>query len=337
MMKRIVIATTLATLVAAGTAAAQTTDATPVMSAVRTALGGDKLAAVRTLAASGRALRTGPGGNTVENEFELALELPDKYRLRTALVALGNMSIYRNSGFNGPQVIEEVDQPPNLSGPGHIMIRVGGPGGVQDPAKMTPEQKAEADRQRLAANKREFARLALGIFGGSLPAAPLEFSSAGQAESPDGKADVIDVKGEDGFTARLFVDSATHLPLMLTWMDKEPLIIQAGPGGAAVAPGGGAVVQTMRAPAAGGHGGTPPSPADLEKLQKDLEARRAEAEAKRRTVEYRLYYGDYRGVGGVKLPHRIQRSIDGKPTEEMLVDAYKVNGKIDPGTFKTAK
>jgi hypothetical protein len=75
------------------------------------------------------------------------------------------------------------------------------------------------------------------------------------------------------------------------------------------------------------------SAADREKLEKDLEAKRAEAEAKRRTVEYRLYYGDYQAVGGVKLPHRIQRSIDGKTTEEMNVESYKVNAKIDQDTF----
>ena len=61
-------------------------------------------------------------------------------------------------------------------------------------------------------------------------------------------------------------------------------------------------------------------PEEREKFEKDLEARRKEAEAKRRTVEYRVYYADYQTVGGVLLPHRIQRSIDGKPTEEMIFD-----------------
>ena len=56
----------------------------------------------------------------------------------------------------------------------------------------------------------------------SLPSYPLTFTHGGTAESPDGTADVVDVKGED-FAARLFIDSKTHLPLMLSWMDKEPL------------------------------------------------------------------------------------------------------------------
>ena len=170
-------------------------DINDVLAGARKALGGDKLAAVKTLTAMGRTVRTGQGGNTVENEFEMALELPDKYLLRSVMMAMGNMSIYRNTGFNGAQPIEEIDRPPNLSG-GTFMMRVAGPGGTHmDPAKMTPEQKAESDRMRLLANKREFAKLALGMFAASPAAFPLTLADAGQAESADGKADAIDVKG----------------------------------------------------------------------------------------------------------------------------------------------
>ena len=45
---------------------------------------------------------------------------------------------------------------------------------------------------------------------------------AGEAESPDGKAFVIDVKNADGFAARLFIDEKTHLPLMVTYKGPQP-------------------------------------------------------------------------------------------------------------------
>ena len=83
--------------------------------------------------------------------------------------------------------------------------------------------------------------------------------------------------------------------------------------------------------------GAPPSPEEREKMLKDLDARRKEAEAKLRTVEYRIFYADYKTVGGVQLPHRVQRSIDGKPTEEMIFDTIKVNPKIDAKKFQVAK
>jgi hypothetical protein len=176
------------------------------------------------------------------------------------------------------------------------------------------------------------------------PAAyPLALSDGGQAESPDGKADVIDVQGEGGFSAKLFIDAQTHLPLMLSWMDKEPLVMTLGPGGAMTAGGatgaGGGGATTFTRVERGGQAGAAQNitPEEREKLMKDAEARRKDAEAKLRTVEYRVYYGDYRSVGGVQLPHRIQRSIDGKPTEEMVFDTIKVNPKIDAKKFQVAK
>ena len=102
-----------------------------------------------------------------------------------------------------------------------------------------------------AAAAARFARLALGMFAASPAAFPLEFTYAGEAESADGKADVIDVKGEGEFAVRLFVDQQTHLPLMLSWMDKEPLVMTMGTGGPGRAggPGGSTFV------ASGGGGG----------------------------------------------------------------------------------
>jgi hypothetical protein len=75
--------------------------------------------------------------------------------------------------------------------------------------------------------KQDFARMLLGMFAGTTPAFPVTYSYVGQAEAPQGKADVIEVKGPANFTARLFV-ADTGLPIMLSW--QAPM----GPGG----PGG---------------------------------------------------------------------------------------------------
>jgi hypothetical protein len=79
------------------------------------------------------------------------------------------------------------------------------------------------------------------------------------------------------------------------------------------------------------------SPADLEKMRKEMDERLKEAEAKRRTVEYRLFYGEYKTFNGVRLPTRIQRMIDGTPTDELSFDQVKVNAKIDPRKFEPTK
>jgi hypothetical protein len=63
------------------------------------------------------------------------------------------------------------------------------------------------------------------MFAGSSSAYPLVFTYVGKAEAPQGKADVLDVKGPAGpgaFAARLFVNDSTHLPIMITWTAPPP-------------------------------------------------------------------------------------------------------------------
>jgi hypothetical protein len=79
------------------------------------------------------------------------------------------------------------------------------------------------------------------------------------------------------------------------------------------------------------------TPEEREKMMKQLDEQMKEAEAKRRVVEYRLFYGDYRLIDGVQIPHRLQRSVDGKPTEEATFDKVKVNAKIDAKKFTVTK
>src|SRR4029453_5674299 len=62
------------------------------------------------------------------------------------------------------------------------------------------------------------------MFATSFSSYPLAFGLAGQAEAPEGKADVLDVKGPGNFAARLFVDNKTHLPLMLSWTTPPNLV-----------------------------------------------------------------------------------------------------------------
>ncbi len=275
--------------------AAQGGDADKILAAARQTLGGDKkLEAVKSLAIEGRAMRIRPDGTSTESDFEVAIELPDKFMRREVVVNMGNMSIYRNSGFNGDGVINEIDAPPQLAGGGGnvVMFRSAGPGGAtttfssgpggaaMSGTPPTPEQQEAARKAALVSAKQDFARMALGMFAKSPAAYPLAMSSAGQAESPDGKADVIEVKGEGDFTARLFVDATTHLPLMLSWMAKEPLTMSrsttSGPGGATtmmIGGGGGAVTTTGAAPAGQAPRGNM-TPEERDKLMKQAEEQR---------------------------------------------------------------
>src|SRR6185436_11622583 len=94
---------------------------------------------------------------------------------------------------------------------------------------------------------------------------------AGVAESPEGKADILETKEETGRVLRLFVDQATHLPLMVQYQDPKPMVMVAGgpgrgpggPGGPGRGPGpGGPGGPPLPPPPPGGtpHAGGPPSP-----------------------------------------------------------------------------
>ncbi|MBI1873637.1 MAG: hypothetical protein HYS05_07085 [Acidobacteria bacterium] len=102
--------------------------------------------------------------------------------------------------------------PPNAAAPGG---RVGGR--ASGPPMSPAEQQAMARRTRTATVKQDFVRLTLGMFASSFSSYPLTFTYAGMAEAPQGKADVLDVKGPASFALKLFINSQTHLPIMVSW------------------------------------------------------------------------------------------------------------------------
>jgi hypothetical protein len=62
-----------------------------------------------------------------------------------------------------------------------------------------------------------------------------------------------------------------------------------------------------------------------------------QAPAHGKTVEHRIYYGDFRDVDGLKLPFRIRRAVAGETVEETTFDRIRINAKIDPRKFEALK
>src|SRR5215207_1612263 len=225
-------------LVAPPAAAAQTKDPASVLAAAREALGGEKkLAAIKSFTATGRT-RQVRGENLVPIEFEIFVELPDKYLRKDEIPAQDSGPTA--SGFAGDELLQD----PLPAAP------------MPDPAR----------KARVGTLKQDFARLALGMFAGSYPAYPLTFTYVGQAEAPQGKADVLDAKGPDNVTLRYFINSQTHLPIMVTWQPPAGrgggpggMPMRGGPGapGAAGAPAG-PPAGAPAGPPAGVPGGPPP-------------------------------------------------------------------------------
>jgi hypothetical protein len=190
------------------TAQAPAKDAATVLAQAREALGGEKrLSAIKNFVATGRTQQV-RGDNLVPIEFEIAVEFPDRYVRKDEIPA--QESGPTSTGFNGEELIQlpvpSVPMPPPGIG------RAGAPAG--------PPPQAQLDamrRQRVATVKQDFARLTLGMFAGSFSGYPLTFTYIGEAEAPQGRADVLEAKAPPNFTLRFFVNSQTHLPIMVSW------------------------------------------------------------------------------------------------------------------------
>jgi hypothetical protein len=276
--------------------------ATAVLAAAREALGGEKkLSAVKTLVVTGRTKQV-RGDNLVPIEFEIAMELPDKYVRKDEIPA--QESDPSTLGFNGADLIQfPVPTIPTMSG------RAGGP---------PPPTAATLDAARVARLnnvRQDFARLALGLFAASFSSVPLTFTHAGVAEAPQGKADVLDVKGPPNFSARLFINAETHLPIMISWTPPAPpqrppsrAGSPSAPAGQAPSRGDGPPASAAQGPPAGrGPAGPPP--------------------------ETRLYFAEYHDANGLQWPFRLRRAVGPDTVEETTFDGFKINGKIDPKKF----
>lgn len=302
-------------VVMAATTGATGQDASVVMAAARTALGGEaRLGAVRNISVTGRTLRLRSDDTTAEHPFEMAFEAPSRFVRRSVAMAMGPTSIYRHSGFDGVAVIDWMDTPPSLAGGGNVVIRMNWQTADGEAGALTPEQTAERNAQRLEAHRREFARLSLGLFAAAPAAYPLQFRHVGHAESPDGRADVIEATGPNGVELRLFIDSSTHLPLMVSWQAPEAIEIRSedGPGGVT------RVVRRFDGGPATGEPATAATPGD------------------RALVEHRLTFSDFRTFdGGVRLPTRLQLVVAGRTTEETVFERVRINTRLDGRTFAT--
>ena len=302
------------------------TKAANVIATARKAIGGKKLEGLKSLSVEAAAQRN-VGTFQMTADVELLVEMPDKY-MRAETPQGGMVNVGMTTGFNGDRPLKAAAAP-GIGPGGAMIIRMGPSGAMPGPTeKPTPEQQQQIDRTVVRSSRQELSRLMLGWFGAAHPSLNARVTYAGEAESPDGKADVIEVKNADGFAARLFIDKETHLPLMVTYQ---------GPQGRVV---------TMGGPRGGGRGhgpGTQGPPqqgrqiTDEERTKLTEDAQRQAEELRKQPpamVDYTLYFDDWRDVDGIKFPHRLRRAAAGATTEEWSISKVRVNPKIDPKKFE---
>ena len=280
------------------------------MAEARKAVGGeDKLAAIKRLQVSGTFLRSTGPDQVVDGDFDVFMELPDKYR-RDEVTGFAGANVERSEILNGDQVSDQTSG--GLTGgrgfPGGGGFGRGGGGGGDrggggfrgggfgggrnQPQNAGAAQDSAPNDERLKDLQRrtrqaELVRLALvWLLSVDGPVAWI-----GTAQAPEGTADVLEVKPANGVPTRLFLDPSTHLPLMITWSGQ---------------------------PSRGG----------------DIRRRGAAAAAPpqgQATLE--LHLGEYKTVSGIKMPHLITRGPEGITQEELKIKSFKINPNLKGDTF----
>jgi hypothetical protein len=181
---------------------------------------------------------------------------------------------------------------------GNIMIRADGGG----------------DQARLRARlEKDMTRLSIALLAGSgIPG--VEFTYAGPAESPDGKAEVLNVKGPGDFKGKLFLDEKTSRPMMLVYQEipRRMQMRRGGPGG----PGAGGPP-----PATDAHGGAAAGGPTVIPDAPEMK-------------EAQMFLSDYKNEDGISMPHAITIKVQDGATEEWTVQKVKINPVFGADHFK---
>jgi len=265
-----------------------------VLAAARQALGGEAaLAKVQTLSVTG-ATRRIMGDREIAGEVTLEFVLPDKMKRTDSFGMPGGPMMERVSVLNGTEVWDDSTN----RGGGGFMMRMGGPGGPGGPGgagREPTEEERQRMRQAQAQRMRnEMTRHALAFL--LRTDAPVTYG--GEAVAEDGKADVIEVKPLGGTPMKLFIDQATHVPLMVSYEGVLPRMMMARPG-------------------------QRPTPEEIEKMRSEPP----------QTAVFEVRYSEYKKVDGVLLPHLVTTGANGNVTEEWTIETFKLNPALKPESF----
>jgi hypothetical protein len=288
---------------------AATARAAELWALARAAKGGSALDAVQSLSATGTFRRTLPGAffprrapegfkgppPPLTGDLRIDWRLPSQYKRLEASTSPDGSGFGFVCAIDGDEAwMAPLGDRPRPEGtgeetPGRPRHRPGPPDGE-------PRPDFPGMQRREIANERTRSLLVLLLAGLSDDGWVL--SVAGEAETPAGYADVIEVRGPNDFVARLFFDTATHLPVELRYEEDRPLPPFPGPRPLKATPG--------KVP-------PPPPPGGR---------------------QVALLLADYRDVDGIQLPSRMSRAVDGETVDEWEIGGWRVNPPESPQSFR---
>jgi hypothetical protein len=295
--------------------------ATEILNRARAAIGDEaKLKSLQGLSFSGSSRRVF-GEREINGEIEFELLMPDKIKRTTVIAPIPGADVTSIEAINGDQVwFDSSSSMPQGEAGGGRFGRIGGPGGPRGPGGPgagNPEARENSTRTDLL-------RMLLGILVIAPASIKAEYSYAGEAKAPDGTADVVEVKGPGNSVSRVYVDQKTHRVLMVSYRGRNFQMIRGGRGGPPGQPqgqgrlGDGATGQRQEL-----------TPEEVEKRRKEI----AEQVARTPEVDIFIRFAEHKNVNGLNLPHLITRSTGSNINEELTIDKYKINPKLNPDKF----
>lgn len=177
---------------------------------------GKKLASLQSLTVWGPYRR---GGATME--MALSAEIAGKF-LREQTVLGSGGEVQRTAIGDDGAIQVGGGMPGDEGGPAFAMVTAEGLNGDSYWARLTTGAVQGGAETAAAARKQTFIRsYALYMLAFLLQPPenfPMTFTYGGQVEAPGGMADGIAGKGPNGFVVHLFIDSKTHIPVMLNYL-----------------------------------------------------------------------------------------------------------------------
>lgn len=285
-----------------------------VLKQAREALGGDSVInAVHNLLINGRVnhkIKTHDGQErAIDGNVEMALETSGKLHKNFKAADEANLSAESGKKF----VIRESD----------VIVH------------RKAEGAPTAERvQKIAAAPRgdELSRLLFGLLLKASPGLNAIYNYAGEGSVDGAAADIVEASGENGFAVKLYIDKATHLPLMMSYRAAKPVQFmlrrESGEAGAVEKD-----VMVFRhilpeGEKTAGNGETQFFIRKKDENGNVTETAKTGEGLPRialEEAEFQVRFSDYRSVNGLMLPHRIAQTINGEAGETLAIESYQIN------------
>ncbi len=232
----------------------------------------------------------------LKGKISIECQFPDKFRKHVSTSTLSGFKYSFAETVDGDLAWRDPPLQPPTSGRDPRLID------VSDFEKSLAYQ-AQGARQQLSF-------YALALLVRAVPGAPLKFSRTGWTQTESGKADVVMADGLTDYHVWLLLDQKTHL---LLGFDSSYTAVRRIP----------VLVETMTLTFRGQY-------LLAEKARQERAAQSRQPQVSR----IQMRFSDHRRVAGVLLPQRLTTAINGKLVEEMLVEKYEINPRLNPKTFE---